>query len=37
MFVLLDLGLGSGWPIDKAPSPSVMEVEYVRAYQKDGR
>ncbi len=37
MFLILDLGLGSGWPIDKAPSPSFMEVAYVRAYQKRER
>ncbi|KAA0686378.1 glycoside hydrolase family 16 protein [Neorhizobium sp. P12A] len=30
--VLVDLGLGGGWPIDKAPSPSVMEVDYVRSW-----
>jgi beta-glucanase (GH16 family) len=37
MFILLDLGLGSGWPIDQTPNPSVMQVAYVRAYQKNGR
>lgn len=31
--VLVDLGLGGGWPIDKAPSPAIMEVDYVRVYQ----
>ena len=34
MFILVDLGLGGGWPIDQAPSPSYMYVSYVRAYQK---
>lgn len=30
--ILLDLGLGAGWPIDKTPTPSFMDVQYVRAY-----
>jgi hypothetical protein len=30
--ILLDLGLGSGWPIDKTPNPSYMFIDYVRAY-----
>jgi len=30
--ILIDLGLGSGWPIDHTPSPSFMDVQYVRAY-----
>lgn len=30
--ILLNLALGSGWPIDQAPSPSYMYVDYVRAY-----
>jgi beta-glucanase (GH16 family) len=30
--ILVDFGLGSGWPIDKAPQRSVMEVDYVRVY-----
>jgi beta-glucanase (GH16 family) len=32
--VLVDLALGSGWPIDKTPNPSVMDVEYVHVYQR---
>ncbi|GBQ33060.1 glycoside hydrolase family 16 protein [Gluconacetobacter sacchari] len=31
--VLVDLGLGGGWPIDKAPPSSTMEVDYIRVYQ----
>jgi beta-glucanase (GH16 family) len=31
--ILFDLALGGGWPIDKTPSPSVMQVEYIRAYR----
>jgi beta-glucanase (GH16 family) len=34
MFILLNLAMGAGWPIDKTPNPSVMLVDYVRAYQK---
>ena len=34
MYMLIDLGLGAGWPIDEAPSPSYMYVDYVRAWQK---
>lgn len=30
--ILLDLGLGAGWPIENAPNPSVMEVDYVRVW-----
>jgi beta-glucanase (GH16 family) len=32
LFILLNLALGSGWPIDKTPSPSYMYVDYVKAY-----
>jgi len=32
--ILLNLALGGGWPIDKTPNPSVMQVDYVRAYAK---
>jgi beta-glucanase (GH16 family) len=32
MFLLVNLGLGAGWPIANAPSPSIMTVDYVRAY-----
>ncbi len=35
LMLLLNLALGSGWPIDKVPDPSFMDVEYVRAYAKD--
>jgi hypothetical protein len=34
LFILLDLGMGGGWPIDQTPNPSVMQVEYVRAYKR---
>lgn len=34
LMLLLNLALGSGWPIEKTPNPSVMEVDYVRVYSK---
>jgi hypothetical protein len=34
LYLLVDLALGSGWPIDKTPNPSFMYVDYVRAYSK---
>ena len=34
LFLLISLAMGSGFPIDKAPNPSTMQVEYVRAYAK---
>ena len=35
LMLLLNLALGSGWPIDKTPDPSYMDVKYVRAYAKN--
>jgi beta-glucanase (GH16 family) len=32
--ILLNLALGSGFPIDETPNPSYMYVDYVRAYKK---
>jgi hypothetical protein len=32
LYVLVNLALGGGWPIDKTPNPSFMYVDYVRAY-----
>jgi beta-glucanase (GH16 family) len=34
MFILVDLALGSGWPIDKTVNPSYMYVDYIRAYER---
>jgi len=34
LMLLLNLALGPGWPIDKTPNPSKMEVDYVRVYAK---
>jgi beta-glucanase (GH16 family) len=30
--VLVDLALGAGWPIDQTPDPSILEVDYVKAF-----
>jgi beta-glucanase (GH16 family) len=32
MYIMFNLALGGGWPIDKTPSPSYYYVDYVRAY-----
>jgi len=34
MYLLVNLALGSGWPIDKTPDPSWLLVDYVRAWAK---
>jgi hypothetical protein len=36
LYLLVNLALGGGWPIDATPNPSVMEVDYVRAYARGG-
>lgn len=33
--VLVDLALGAGWPIDKTPDPSILEVDYVKAFMRN--
>lgn len=33
MYMLVNLALGGGWPIDKLVSPAVMAVDYVRVYR----
>jgi beta-glucanase (GH16 family) len=35
LMVLASLALGSGWPIDRTPNPSVMEIDYVHVYERD--
>ena len=35
LFPLVDLGLGSGFPIDKTPDPSELSVQYVHLYSYD--
>jgi beta-glucanase (GH16 family) len=36
MAILVNLALGSGWPIDQTPDPSVLAVDYVKAFAKKG-
>lgn len=35
-FPLVNLALGSGWPIDKTPNPSFMYVDYIHVYEPAG-
>jgi beta-glucanase (GH16 family) len=35
LMVLVNLALGSGWPIDQTPNPSIMEIDYVHVYERD--
>jgi beta-glucanase (GH16 family) len=32
LLLMANLALGSGWPIDKTPDPSVMLIDYIHAY-----
>ncbi len=34
MYPLVNLALGSGWPIDETPNPSVMQVDYVYVWER---
>jgi beta-glucanase (GH16 family) len=34
LMILANLALGSGWPITETPNPSVLEVDYIRAYRR---
>ena len=36
MMILTNLAAGGGWPIDAMPDPSVMKIDYIRAYQRNG-
>jgi beta-glucanase (GH16 family) len=33
LYPLVNLALGSGYPVDKTPDPSTLEVDYVRVYR----
>lgn len=37
LLMLVNLALGSGFPIDQTPSPSVLQVDYARAYAFDAQ
>lgn len=32
LLLMANLALGSGWPIDQTPNPSVMQIDYIHAY-----
>ena len=34
LYPLVNLALGSGWPIDETPNPSELYVDYVRIYER---
>lgn len=34
LYPIVDLALGSGWPIDRTPSPSTLMVKYVHVYKR---
>lgn len=36
LFPLVNLALGPGWPIDETPDPSIMLVDYVHVYSREG-
>ena len=33
-YPLVNLALGSGWPIDETPNPSFLLVDYIHVYQR---
>jgi hypothetical protein len=33
MYILADLAIGGGWPIDKLSSPQAMDIQYIRVYK----
>ena len=33
-YPLVDLALGSGWPINETPNPSYLWVDYIHVYQR---
>jgi Glycosyl hydrolases family 16 len=35
LYPLVNLALGSGWPIDRTPNPSTLLVDYVHVYARD--
>ncbi len=36
LMILVDLGLGGGWPIDQTANPSYLEISDIRAYAPNG-
>ncbi|MEM7460493.1 MAG: glycoside hydrolase family 16 protein [Pseudomonadota bacterium] len=37
MYPIVNLALGSGWPIDETPDPSILQVDYVHVYARSGQ
>ena len=37
MYPIVDLALGSGFPVDKTPDPSVLLVDYIHVYEPDAK
>ena len=35
LYMMVNLAMGSGWPIDQAPNPSYLYVDYVKVYAKN--
>lgn len=35
LYVMAELAAGPGWPLDRTPSPSYMEIDYIRVYAKE--
>jgi hypothetical protein len=33
MYILANLALGGGWPINRLQSPAIMQIRYIRVYQ----
>jgi beta-glucanase (GH16 family) len=33
-YILIDLAAGGGWPIEGMKDPSIMNIDYVRAYKR---
>jgi beta-glucanase (GH16 family) len=36
MYILANLALGGGWPIDQLSSPQVMDIQYIHVFQAMG-
>ena len=37
MYVLANLALGGGWPLDGLASPAVMQIEHIQVFQDQSR
>jgi beta-glucanase (GH16 family) len=37
MYMLVNLAIGGGWPSGNLTSPQIMNVQYIRVFQKDGK